>query len=571
MTTRSACWILLCTLAAAPALAQDAAYERVDATVTMSDGVALDASLYLPARVSPARLALIVRQHGGGSNKDSPYDVKYVLKAVETGRFAALMYSARGHGNSGGLFDFFGPRTTQDASEMLDWVAATQGARVNTGNVAFSGYSQGGGGSLLPAAHDARIKALAVGNTFADLNHALNPNDAFKFAFATGIFLGAYTSTASRVDDSLALRWGATFYSDTEDAGTPLVPSTTDELALRSPQTYLEALVARRVPVFWTNAWEDQLFPADHPERMLAALDAAGVPVHYWFASGGHAAGANYPPEETAREQAMLDWLDHFLNGAGRGPDNAHKVDYWQRVSGNPRKPGEWEHHTAAAWPIPGAKPVSFHPRADGTLGETPAPASETATLVNDLASVNVANDALVHEVAGNVPGMGDVLDQVPEGENPFDTITFTSAPLTRPLDVVGAPEVTVAQTSSHQAVQQLSAKVWDVSEAGARLIWRGATSGNHGGEVRFALWPNAHRFEPGHQIVLTISSVDFPTFKPDTEPWRATLALAGTRLDLPATAGSRKSEYAEGQGVVAGATTGFWILLAFLGLRRRR
>ena len=40
---------------------------------------------------------------------------------------------------------------------MLDWVAATQGARINTGNVAFSGYSQGGGGSLLPAAQKADV------------------------------------------------------------------------------------------------------------------------------------------------------------------------------------------------------------------------------------------------------------------------------------------------------------------------------------------------------------------------------------------------------------------------------
>jgi len=571
MTHHSSVVALLWALAATPALAQEPAYEAFPAMVTMSDGVRLDATLYLPSQVRPLRLPLIVRQHGGGSNKDSPYDVKYALKAVETGRFAALMYSARGHGSSEGLFDFFGPRTTQDFSEMLDWVAANHGARIDTDNVGASGYSQGGGESLLPAAHDARVKALAVGNTFADLNYALNPNDCFKFAFATGIFAGAYTVTATKVDDSLPARWGATFYSDTEDVGTPLLPSTTDDLASRSPQTYVDALVERRVPVFWTNAWEDQLFPADHPERMLATLEAAGVPVHYWFASGGHAAGANYLPEEEAREQAMLEWLDHFLNGAGRGPDNARKVDYWQRVTGNPRKPGEWEHHKAAAWPIPGAQRVSLYPRADGSLAEAPAPVSETATLVNDLASVNVANDALVHEVVGQAPGMGDVLDRVPESQNPLDTITYTSAPLSQALVVVGAPEVAIQQDSAHVVVQQLDAKVWDVSAAGAQLIWRGGTSGPNGDTVSFRLWPNAHRFEPGHQIVLTISSVDFPTFKPDTEPWRSTISLAGTRLDLPATAASSKSvSYAEGEGLVlGGAMTNLLWLFALLGAKR--
>lgn len=569
MTVRSALSLCLLWLAAAPALAQEPAYEAIPAMVTMSDGVRLDATLYLPSRISPARLPLIVRQHGGGSNKDSPFDVKYALKAVETGRFAALMYSHRGHGESEGIFDFFAARTTQDFSEMLDWVALNHGARVDTGNVGASGYSQGGGESLLPAAHDTRVKALAVGNTFADLNYALNPNDCYKFAFATGIFLGAYTSTATIVDVTVAARWGAQLMSDTEDVGTPLVPSATDDMASRSPQTYVDALVERRVPIFWTNAWEDQLFPADHPERMLATLESAGVPIHYWFASGGHAAGANYLPEEEAREQAMLEWLDHFLNGAGRGPGNARKVDYWQRVTGNPRKPGEWEHHTAAAWPIPGAKTVSFHPQADGALGETPAPADETATLINDAASFNVANDALVHEVAGNVPGMGDVLDQVPESQNPVDTVTYTSAPLAAALNVVGAPEITVAQDSTHQTVQQLVAKVWDVSDAGAQLIWRGGDSANHGDVVTFRLWPNAHRFEPGHRIVLTISAVDFPTFKPDTEPWRSTLSLAGTRLDLP-TITAAPAKAPEGDGAVLGGAMPAWLCLLVL-LRRRR
>lgn len=571
--TRHSAWLLL-GLAVAPAFGEQPAHEAVPAMVTMSDGVVLDATLYLPASVSPARLPLIVRQHGGGSNKDSPFDVQYVLQAVATGRFAALMYSARGHGNSQGLFDFFGPRTTRDFSEMLDWVAASHGARIDTDNVGAAGYSQGGGGSLLPAAHDARVKALAVGNTFADLNHALNPNDCFKFSFATGVFLAAYTVTASRVDDATAVRWGTHFYSDTEDVGTPLVPSTHDDLAARSPQRHVEELALRQVPVFWTNAWEDQLFPGDHPERILPLLAEAGAPVHYWFASGGHAAGAGFLPEEQAREAAMLAWFEQFLLGEDRGFSNAAQVDYWQRVSGNPRKPGEWQHHRAAAWPLPDARTVSLYPRADGTLGETPAAASETATLVNDAASANVANDALVHEVFDRIPGMGDVLDRVPEGASPLDTLTFTSAPLTQALNVVGAPAITIAQASTHRMVQQLNAKVWDVSAAGAQLVWRGGASANHGDRVTFKLWPNAHRFEPGHQLVLTLSSVDFPTFKPDREPWSSSLALAGTRVDLPATdagSGSGVTGKAEGQGMLVGAVSPLAWLVALARLRRRR
>lgn len=560
--------LLLGLLGAVPVYAAEPSYDRFDAMVAMSDGVQLDASLYIPKQAGVARLPLIVRQHGGGSNKESPFDVKYGLQAVATQHFALLMYSARGHGSSEGLFDFFGPRTTLDFSEMLDWVAVTHGDRVNTDQVGAVGYSQGGGESLLPAAHDARVKVLAVGNTFADLNYALNPNDCYKFSFATGIFLGAYTSTASRVDDSLAARWGAQFMSDTEDVGAAPVPSTTADLESRSPQTYVDALVARKVPVFWTNGWEDQLFPADHPQRMLSTLERNGVPVHYWFASGGHAAGASFPLEEAQREQAMLNWFEQFINGAQYGFLTAPKVDYWQRISGAPRQGGEWEHHTATAWPIADATVTSLYPRADGALGAERAPESETATLLNDAFSANFANDALIHEIAGNAPGLGDILNQVPEGRNPLDTITYTSLALTQPLNVVGAPEVTITQDSTRSLVQQLDAKVWDIGAEGAQLIWRGGTSGLLGNQVSFKLWPNAHRFEPGHKIVLTISSVDFPTYKPDIEPWRANILLSATRLDLPTTA-SQHAQSASSANRHGGAMTHLALLLALLGWRR--
>ncbi|MDP9140011.1 MAG: hypothetical protein M3O62_04370 [Pseudomonadota bacterium] len=556
---------------AAPLQAGEQNYDRYDARVSMSDGVELDASLYIPRQPSPKRIPLIVRQHGGGSNKDSPYDVQYGLKAVATNHFALLTYSARGHGDSGGLFDFFGPRTTRDFSEMLDWVAANYDAKIDTNNVGAAGYSQGGGESLLPAEQDARVKALAVGNTFSDLNYALNPNDAYKFAFATGIFVGAYSVSGALVDYTLVARWGAQLNTDTEDIPLPPFASTTDDLAAHSPLTYVDALIERRVPVFWTNAWEDQLFPADHPERILSLLEAHDIPVHYWFASGGHAAGPSYLPEEELREQAMLDWFEQYLNGDDRGFGRRPKVDYWQRISGTPRTKGEWEHYTAAAWPIPDAKTLSLHPHADGSLASEPAAASETAPMINDYVTLNVANDALTFEIAANVPGLNDLLRAVPEGKNPLDTITYTSAPLTEPLSVAGAPELTIVQDSTRLVVQQFAAKVWDLSDDGAQLIWRGAISGPLEKQVSFRLWPNAHRFEIGHRIVLTISSVDFPTFKPDIEPWRSNIQLAGTRLDLPvrkATVQAAPSNDNSGGGSMAQS----WLLLTLLlaGFRSR-
>lgn len=526
-------YALLAVLLLVPAFpaAEAAGIERTDAFVTMSDGVRLEATVYTPAGMAAdAGLPLVVRHHGGGANKDNAYDVRYAMDYVTSGNFAVLMYSHRGHGNSEGLFDFFGARTTRDFSEMLDWVEATFTTRIDTNNVGVNGYSQGGGESLLPAAADPRVKAASVGQTFADLNEALNPNDCFKASFATGIFAAAYKSTASRTQDDLALRWGATWYTDTEDVEVPLIGSTTDDVATRSPVTYLDDL---DIPIFWAQAWEDQLFPGDHPAMILEPLQARGVPVHYWFSSGGHAAFGDFPAEVNAREAAMRAWLDTYLRGASHPELTGHEADYWRRTVAG--RPGTWVAQQAAVWP-PASTSVMRYLTAAGALQDTPPAPGTVATIVNDLASANLANDAISNEILGRIPGMGEVLARVPESPNPADTATFIGT-VSSAFEVTGAPVVRLPATTSALRVFQVSAKVWDVDPAGsARLIWRGCRSfgAPFDEEVALTLWPNSHRFEVGHRIVLQVSAVDFPTFKPDTEP-AVTMIGAGARLELPA------------------------------------
>ena len=506
-----------------------AAYQRIDAMVPMSDGVAIDASLYVPTHPDPmpnGKIPLIVRQHGGGSNKDSSYDVFYGLKYVDTGKFALLTYSVRGHGNSGGLFDFFGPRTTQDFSEMLDWVARTAGKQIDTNDVGASGYSQGGGESLLPAENDPRDKALAVGNTFDDLNHALNPNDCFKFSFATGIFVGAYTTTATKVDETLPVRWGSQFYTGTQDVGAGPMPSTTQDLHDRSPLTYLHGNPngtmyknGLHVPVFWAQSYEDQLFPPDLPLSILSDLRARSIPVHLWYSSGGHAAGPNFPADERGKEAAMLEWMDQFLRGADHGFRTRPQVDYWERTT--PGDNGTWIHHTAPTFPVPAR---------DHTI------ALGTGTIVNDLASANFANDHISKEIVErDAHGPTGVLEQFPESQNPLDTVRFSSGPLPAALHLVGATHVHLPATSTAQTQAQVSAKLWDVAPDGTEtVIARNCQSLNAPiKSFDFNLRPTAHTFAKGHRIELSVSAVDFPMFEPDFEPSQTTI-LRGAHMDLP-------------------------------------
>lgn len=543
---RRVAFVGVALLAATGLPARGAAYDVVSGFATMSDGVKLEATVTLPAGTpSGAELPLVVRHHGGGSNKDNDYDTKYGRKFVDTGSYALLMYSHRGHGGSEGTFDFFGTRTTKDFSEVLDWVEATLGAKVNTQIVGVSGHSQGGGESLLPAAFDERVKAVAVGNTFSSLNRALNPNDCFKFSFATGIFALAYKQSLSRTDDARALRWGAQLYTETQAVAIPtgevdedgnvVVASTEGELALRSPLTYAHRLVSLGsrgpVPVYWTQSWEDALFPGDHALEFMDLLREEGMPeemMHLWFSSGGHEAGPNDPDDEAGKEAAMIAWFDRWLRGVQNGADAWPAVDYAQRSGAG------WVHKTANSWPVSVGE-RSFFPAFGGRL--EPAaymdPPGVAAVIANDVASANIGTEPiLTNRVANDHPEMRPLWRSIPDGANPVDTATFTGPPLTASLEFTGAPRVQLSLTSSARTFLQINAKLWDVAPDGSRtLVTRGCAAMAFDGG-RLELWPNSHVFAKDHRVQLTISNTDFPTFRPDLEP-SVTLIRSGTKLTL--------------------------------------
>jgi predicted acyl esterase len=256
---------------------------------------------------------------------------------------------------------------------------------------------------------------------------------------------------------------------------------------------------------------------------ILTDLRARHIPAHLWYSSGGHAAGADFPADQRAKEAAMLDWMDEFLRGADHGfrASDAHArplVDYWERVA--PGEPGRWEHHTASTW-LGGARAARF------SVG--------TGAITNDLGSANFAHDSISKEIfERTLHGPVGVMEAMPESQNPIDTMHWSSGPLASALHVVGPTHVHLPVSTTARAVAQVSAKLWDVSAGGAQLIARGCRSfESPRGPFDFDLWPNAHTFAAGHRVELSISAVDFPTFEPDREPQRTTI-LPGARLDLP-------------------------------------
>ncbi|MDT7790261.1 MAG: uncharacterized protein QOF58_8680 [Pseudonocardiales bacterium] len=119
--------------------------------------------------------------------------------------------------------------------------------------------------------------------------------------------------------------------------------------------------------------------------------------------------------------------------------------------------------------------------------------------------------------------------------ERRADVITFTSAALGQPLDVVGAPRVNL-RLKVTGAAPDLFARLcevdargrsWNVTEAFSRFD-------PASGQVELSLGSCAHRFRAGHRVRLQISGGAYPRFARNPEPAHYTVDCAESALTLP-------------------------------------
>jgi predicted acyl esterase len=98
-----------------------------------------------------------------------------VAQSLAQRGYVVISYSSRGFWESGGSIDIAGPATVEDVSALIDW--ALDNTRADPAKIGVSGISYGAGTSLLAAARDPRIKAVAALSGWADLQASLYSND----------------------------------------------------------------------------------------------------------------------------------------------------------------------------------------------------------------------------------------------------------------------------------------------------------------------------------------------------------------------------------------------------------
>ncbi|MGX1541665.1 CocE/NonD family hydrolase [Streptomyces adustus] len=321
--------------------------------ITGDGGIVLKANVVTPADSDGTRrYPLIVLPTSWGLPQ-----VEYLAQArrLADSGYVVLTYNVRGFWQSGGEIEVAGPSDTADASRVIDWALAHTPA--DAGHIGMAGVSYGAGISLLAAAHDPRIKAVAALSGWADLIDSIYSGrtqhvQATALLDIAGATTGRESAEARQVFDD--------FYSSN-------LAHEQDLLAWgrqRSPATYLDRLNANGPAVMLANAWGDTIFPANQYADFYEKLTG---PKRLEFRPGDHATaeltGLFGLPNDVWTDTGR--WFDHYLKGADNGIDREQPVELKSRSTGGYEGYPDWKSVGAATRKFALAGTTTIHTNVD--------------------------------------------------------------------------------------------------------------------------------------------------------------------------------------------------------------
>ncbi|MFD7401856.1 CocE/NonD family hydrolase [Streptomyces sp. NPDC059866] len=279
--------------------------------------------------------------------------VEYLAQAqkLADAGYVVVSYNVRGFWQSGGHIEVAGPPDIADASRVIDWALANTPA--DAGRIGMAGVSYGAGISLLAAAHDKRVRAVAALSGWADLIDSIYSGRT-QHSQATALLNGAGTLTG-RPSPELQQIFKDFFASNLDRE---------DEMIAwgkkRSPAAYVDRFNANGTAVMLANAWGDTIFP---PNQYADFYEKLTVPKRLQLRPGDHATaevtGLFGLPNDVWTDTGR--WFDHHLKGADNGIDREQPVRLKSRSGGGYEDYPDWKSVTATSRKIALADTTTIH------------------------------------------------------------------------------------------------------------------------------------------------------------------------------------------------------------------
>ncbi|MEM7171425.1 MAG: CocE/NonD family hydrolase [Pseudomonadota bacterium] len=508
--------------------------------ITLSDGCRLAARLWIPENAEknpvPAILEILPYRRRDYTRLRGDQLQAYL---ADHG-YACARVDLRGSGDSERFLEGeYLQQELDDACEVIAWLAAQPWC---SGAVGMTGISWGGFNSLQvaalqPPALKAIITACSTDDRYADDVHYMGGClISENLEWASTMF-----GFNSRPPDPEVVGegWRETWIQRLEKHEPWIFPWLTHQLRddFWKHGSVCEDFSKITCAVFAVGGWADGYSNAI--PRLLAGLSAPrkgliGPWTHNWpnLALPGPAIGYL---------QEALRWWDHWLKGKPNGVMEEPMLRVWMQDSLPPapqydHRPGRWV--SEESWPSDRITPTSWHLNADG-LGEEAG--AETAISQRSPQGLGLTG--------------GEWCPYGLEAEMPVDqraedgqSISFDSAPLVEPLEILGAPEITLS-VAVDRPTAFLCVRLNDVAPDGsAAQITYGLLNLTHdekhekvspiqpGERLRVMVRLNdiAQQLPSGHRLRVAVSTSYWPRVWPSPEPVTLTVFTGDSSLSLP-------------------------------------
>ncbi|GAA0741797.1 CocE/NonD family hydrolase [Dactylosporangium roseum] len=469
--------------------------------VRMRDGAILRADHYEPLLDAQLPTVLVRTPYGRGA------PVSLLCRAVAQRGFHVLIQSCRGTADSGGTFEPL-LQEREDGLDTLDWLRCQPwyDRRLLTYGPSYVGFVQW---ALAAEAGD-ELKAMATIVTASDFGPPTYAGGAFSLDTVLTWSALLEAQRGPRLENAVELLRG----QPRLQRGLARVPlAEADRITTGAEIEFFQRWLAEADPAssYWTErghthrlpdvtapvlmigGWHDIFLPWQLSD--YAALRKAGLQPYLTIGPWHHGSAGLF--QHSAAESVA--WFRAHTGG----PEQIRECPVRVHVGGA----DGW--HELADWPPPNGRTRRWYLRAGAQLATEPG--QDGAVL-----------DAFTYDPRDPTPALGGPRlvgkisgrrDNRPV-ESRADVLTFTSAPLTEPLDVVGpvAADITVRASSPHFDVFVRLCEVddqgrsWNICDGLARVS-------APAGPVRVELWPTAYRFAAGRRIRVQVSGGAHPRF----------------------------------------------------------
>ena len=515
--------------------------------IPMADGVRLGVRLYMPDAPNDGPFPAIVESH--------PYrkDDNKIARDWRTHSYLArkgyvgVRLDIRGSGASEGIAENeYTGQEQHDCLQVLAWLADQPWC---SGQLGMYGSSYGGISALQTAMHaPPQLKAIVAMHALVDRygrdvhyhGGCLPVNESVAWA-GRMVALNALPPLPNIVGEEWFARWRERLEH------TPQWPF--EWLRHQARDAYwqngsvCDDWTAIQCPVFAIGGWADS-----YQDFVLQLLQHLRVPckglIGPWLHDMPHVAR---PGPQIDHLQEMLRWWDYWLRGIRNGVMDEPQLTVWVQGSRSPdpyreTTPGHWRSETG--WPVARTDYQTWHIGPAGTFA--PHPPSDAGP---DCWSSESPSPGL----AAPFWCTGLRPSGLPRDQRGDDAcaLSYTSAPLAEPLEILGFPRLELYVAAS-EPIAQLAVKLCDVGPDGASLlVTRGVLNLTHRDSharpsplapgriypVRLELSSICHVFAPGRRLRLSIAGADWPLVWPPPRPASLTVyhdTAHPSRLVLP-------------------------------------